>query len=102
MISVTVRHLAEADVEGAQHWYAEKDPKLAMAFARDFTRTVDRIATMPDQFPEVGRQVRRALLHQFPYACYFLRLADHAVVIAVLHQIRKPGGWRDRARRETS
>jgi plasmid stabilization system protein ParE len=68
MIPVVVRHLAEADVEKARAWYASEDQRLGLRFAQALSRAVDRIAAFPDQFPEVGYGVRRALLHRFRYA----------------------------------
>ncbi len=100
MIPVVVRHRAEADVEKAKAWYAGDDQRLGSRFVEEFTRTVDRIGALPDQFPEVGDGVRRALLHQFPYATYFVRREGLAIIIAVLHQHQRPGGWKPRAKLE--
>jgi len=102
MIPVVVRHRAEADVEKARAWYASEDQRPGLRFAQEFSRTVDRIVALPDQFPEVGHGVRRALLHRFPYATYFVRREDMAIVIAVLHQHRRPGSWKPRARLEST
>ena len=68
MIHVVVRDLAGADVKKAQSWYARDDQRRGFQFVEDFSRTVERIGALPDQFPEVGNGVRRALLHDFPYA----------------------------------
>lgn len=65
MIPVVVRDLAEADVKKAKAWYAREDQRLGARFPEEFARTVDRIGMLPDQFPEVGDGVRRALLHHF-------------------------------------
>ncbi len=100
MIPVVIRHRAEADLERAKAWYGRDDHRLGAAFVEEFDRTVQRIGALPDQFPEVGREVRRALLHRFPYATYFVRRADIAIIVAVLHQHRKPGAWKARARLE--
>ena len=100
MIAVVVRPRAETDVADARKWYTREDHHLGIAFVEEFARTVERIGALPDQFPEVGRDVRRALLHRFPYATYFVRRVDRAIVIAVLHQRRRPGAWRTRARVE--
>lgn len=94
MTPVVVRHLAEADIEKAKAWYARDDQQLGLQFAQEVSRTVDRIGALPDQFPEVGRGVRRALLHRFPYATYFIRRKAMAIVIAVLHQHQRTGGWK--------
>lgn len=100
MIPVVIRHRAEADLERARAWYARDDHRLGIAFVEEFDRTVHRIGALPDQFPKVGREVRRALLHRFPYATYFVRRADVAIIVAVLHQHRRPGGWKARAHLE--
>ncbi len=100
MIAVVVRDRAEVDVKEAKAWYAREDQRLGARFAAEFARTVDRIGMLPDQFPEVRDGVRRALLHHFPYATYFVRREDFAIIIAVLHQHKRPGGWKPRARTE--
>ena len=54
-------------------------------------------AERPLQFPAVASDVRRGLLHTFPYAVYF-RPSDAAIVVlAVLHLRRNPKVWRGRA-----
>ena len=99
MIPVVVRHDAEADVEKARDWYARDDQRRGARFVEEFVLTVDRIGALPDQFPEVGKGVRRAPLRHFPYATYFVRREDVAI-IAVLHQHQRPGGWKPRAKLE--
>ena len=100
MIPVVVRPRAQADAEEARAWYDNEKDRLGRRFVREFSRIVDRIAEFPDQFPDVGRGVRRALLHGFPYATYYVRRQDVAIVIAVLHLHRRPDRWRPRARLE--
>jgi plasmid stabilization system protein ParE len=100
MIPVVVRRWAEIDVENAKAWYAREDERRGVRFVQEFAATVDRIATLPDRFAEVSTGVRRALLHHFPYAIYFVRREDVSVVIAVLHQHRRPGSWKARLKLE--
>lgn len=66
-----VRPLAEADLENAARWYNEERAVLAERFLGDVDRTFARIREQPFQFPKVAGEVRRALLHTFPYAVYF-------------------------------
>jgi hypothetical protein len=56
----------------------------------------ERIAENPSQFPEIDEGTRRALLRRFPYAAYFVIDDNVPVIIALLHQHRKPDAWRDR------
>ena len=66
-----VRPLAEADSENVARWYDEERPGLAERFLKDVDRSFVRLRQRPLQFPVVVGDVRRALLHTFPYAIYF-------------------------------
>jgi|SRR5206468_11166286 len=93
-----VRPLAEADLEDAARWYEDERAGLAERFVSDVDRTFARIREWPLQFPTVSGDIRRALLHTFPYAVYFRASDEMVVVLAVLHLRRNPRVWRARAR----
>ena len=95
MAEVIVRPGAQADIREAALWYEARKPGLGSEFTLQFDALTERIAQNPLQFPEIGSGVRRALLQQFPYAIYFV-VAASPVVIAVLHQRRRPATWRQR------
>lgn len=92
-----VRPLAEADLEDAARWYEDERTGLAARFLRDVDRTFVRIRERPLQFPAVAGDVRRALLHTFPYAVYFRASDEMVIVLAVLHLRRHPKVWRRRS-----
>lgn len=91
-----VRPVAEADVREAALWYEGKRGGLGAEFILELDALYERILQNPRQFPEIGEAVRRALLRRFPYAAYFLAGDEAIVVIAVLHQHRRPEIWRAR------
>ena len=93
-----VRPLAEADLENAAQWYDEERPGLAERFLKDVDRSFVRLREQPLQFPVVAGDVRRALLHTFPYAIYFRVSDEMIVVLAVLHLRRNPKIWQGRVR----
>jgi plasmid stabilization system protein ParE len=93
-----VRPLAEADLEDAARWYEDERTGLSERFLSDVDRTIARIRERPFEFPAVSGDVRRALLHTFPYAVYFRTSDEAVVVLAVLHLRRNPKVWRGRAR----
>jgi len=93
-----VRPPAEADLESATRWYRDQQTGLTERFLDDVGRTFDRVREWPLQFPVVGGDVRRALLHAFPYAVYFRTVDEIVHVLAVLHLRRNPRVWRRRAR----
>jgi len=60
------------DIEAAALWYEQERKELGIRFIAELDRLFDRIGSHPLQFPRVDAPVRRALLHQFPYAVYFV------------------------------
>jgi plasmid stabilization system protein ParE len=93
-----VRPLAEADIASAAQWYDGEQRGLAARFLSDLDRTFALIRERPLQFPTVANDVRRALLHTFPYAVYLRTSDESVVVLAVLHLRRDPNVWRGRTR----
>ena len=93
-----VRPLAETDLEDSARWYEDERAGLAERFLTDVDRTFARIRERPLQFPAVSGDVRRALLHTFPFAVYFRLLDEIVIVLAVLHLRRSPKVWRGRTR----
>ena len=92
-----VRPLAEADLEQAASWYEEEQAGLGSRFLSDVDQVFGRIREMPQQFPAVSGDIRRALLHTFPYAVYFRATDETIRVLAVLHLRRRPGLWQVRS-----
>jgi toxin ParE1/3/4 len=67
----------------------------------DFVAEVDAAVALLEQAPEAGpivhRELRRLLLHRFPYALYYTLTNELIDVRAVLHQRTAPIRWRERA-----
>lgn len=89
--------MAEADLDQAANWYDEEQAGLGSRFLSDVDQVFGRIHAMPLQFPVVSDNIRRALLHTFPYAVYFRETDEALLVVAVLHLRRRPGLWRVRS-----
>ena len=93
-----VRPLAEADLEHAARWYDDEQTGLGSRFLSAVDQVFGRIRERPQQFPVVSGDIRRALVHTFPYAAYFRATEESVVVLAVLHLRRNPKIWRARVR----
>jgi toxin ParE1/3/4 len=88
----------EADVEltaVAKRYKCER-PELARDFLHAFRTTTDAIATQPDRFSFVEKPVRRARVPGFPYGIVYEELEDCVHVLAVMHNSREPGYWKNR------
>lgn len=95
-LTITIQPGADADVLEAYWWYETQDAGLGSEFLRAFEACTANLARHPTAYPEVGEEVRRALLRRFPYAVFYLVEAEAIVVLACLHTHRDPNEWRKR------
>lgn len=95
---MTVRYLAVAreEIREAADYFAAISPDLGTAFKRELRQLMRLVGTMPTAWPSVGTDVRRCLLTRFPYLVIYAPLPGELLVLAVGHQHRKPGYWRER------
>jgi plasmid stabilization system protein ParE len=87
---------AQNDIREAARWYEDRESGLGLRFLSEVRASLERVADSPLMFPVIEEDVRRALLHKFPYSIYFLNEQGAVAVIAVLHQHRRPGAWKPR------
>jgi len=73
-----------------------RDPDLADRFIAEVENVVARIASAPQHFPVVHRDVRRARCRRFPYALFFRVAGSTLQVIACSHGKRDPRQWQRR------
>jgi toxin ParE1/3/4 len=88
---------ARAELIQAQDWYEGEATGLGRHFRDATDALAERLSINPQQFPVVFKNVRRALLRQFPYALFFVVDGDSLVVIACFHASRDPLQWQKRA-----
>jgi plasmid stabilization system protein ParE len=91
-----VRPEAQADIREAARWYEGREAGLGIRFMGEIRASLQHIAANPLRFPTVDKDVRRALLHKFPYSIYFVNEPETTAIIAVLHQHRRPAAWTSR------
>lgn len=87
---VRIRHAAEQDLIEAQRWYEQQQIGLAARFHSEFSATIRVLADTPLIYPELYRDVRRAVVHCFPYLVWY-RVDDLIVtVLACTHGRTSP------------
>ena len=87
---------AEAEIGEAFLWYFERSPLAADAFRTETFQAIDGLTTDAPMWPEDEDGIRRHILRHFPYTVYCEIQGNTVTVLAVAHQRRKPGYWRDR------
>jgi len=92
------RFLPEArrDLASAVAWYDSEFPDLGQELAREAQRLCVLISESPLAGSEVRPGIRRRLLRRFPYAILYSRDSVGVLVIAVMHQRRRPDHWQRR------
>jgi len=81
----------------AQDWYEGESTGLGRRFRQAIDTLVERMSVNPRQFPIVFKNVRRALLHRFPYSLFFVVEDEALIVIGCFHASRDPSHWQKRA-----
>ncbi len=88
---------AGQDIAEALEWLggrsAELPPRFELAIEESFAAVLER----PAVYPIVHRDIRRALLHHFPYSVFFRVSNDVILVLGVVHQARHPSVWQRRS-----
>lgn len=51
----------------------------------------------PELFGKIRGEVRRVILHKFPYGVFYIVRPELISVIAVMHHARDPKHWQGRA-----
>lgn len=97
MTRFTVRVLprAEAEIRGAFLWYAERSAIAADAFRKEVLEAIDGLSRTADMWPADDDDVRRYVLSHFPFTVHYEIQGSDTIVLAVAHQRRRPGYWRD-------
>jgi toxin ParE1/3/4 len=93
---LSVAREAEQEVLEAAEWYETQSQGLGRAFIDLINQTLKDIVESPLRFPQVYRDIRRALLKRFPFGIFFRLRRDQVRILAVLHQSRDPGRWHHR------
>lgn len=87
-----IRFQPEAEIELAEArlWYALQREGLDTALVMRVDQTLAAIAANPQSYPIVYRNLRRAVIRQFPFAIFYEPSESEIVVFAVYHSRRDP------------
>ena len=88
----------EADEEfiEAAAYYEQCEPGLGLDFSREVHSSIQNILSYPKMWPELDEDVRRCLVHRFPFGVLYSIEPDGIFILAVMHLHRDPDYWRHR------
>jgi len=93
---IIIRPEAEADIKDAYDWYEAQRKGLGEGFLLCIEEALSRASRNPEIYSIIYKEVRRVLIHRFPFGVFFLEEEDSISVLAVLHARRNPKAWKGR------
>ena len=93
MMRVIFTRIARQELDDAVRYYELEYSGLGRRFKEEVRKAALRIAEYPQAWSIERGDVRKCLLHRFPYKLMYSVEEDHLLVIAVAHQHRKPDYW---------
>ena len=87
---------AREELNEAAAFYEASVPGLGEAFLDDVERAIELVRERPRIGASVGRGFRKAILRRFPFSIVYVDRDEEIVIVAVAHQRRRPGYWRER------
>ena len=97
MLKVIYQPEAEAELLEAVPFYGSREEGVEDPFLAAINDHVREIASSPQHFPKVGRDIRRCVVRKYPFILFFKDHPDHVRILAFKHHSRHPAYWRHRA-----
>ncbi|MGE3466540.1 MAG: type II toxin-antitoxin system RelE/ParE family toxin [Pyrinomonadaceae bacterium] len=93
-----VRFHPEALAENiaAGRYYERQAIGLGRRYFDVIEKSARRIGNNPDLFPILDAPFRRLVILEFRYSLIYSIESDSALIVAVAHQSREPGYWKER------
>ena len=85
-----ISQLAFLEIEDAKEYYNLQKPTLGDTFKNDVKRSIESIKEFPNLYPNVTNDLKRTLLHRFPYSIFYAVTDNTILILSVAHQHRKP------------
>ena len=92
-MQINILELAKLELDDAQEYYNLQRDSLGDNFKDDVKGCIDRIVLFPELYPKVVKEIRKSLLHRFPYTLFYIIEDDVIIILSVAHQSRKPYYW---------
>lgn len=87
---------ASLEFEEAVRFYKDRGLGLGARFSSEVRTTIQKILKTPERWRFLEADVRRCVVRVFPYSVLYTVEAEFMLIIAIMHNKREPGYWRQR------
>lgn len=97
-MKVLFSDFAKRELDDAVQYLELEFEGLGTRFRSEVKLAAERISRHPLAWSVERGEIRKCLLHKFPYKLLYSIEADHILILAVAHQHREPEYWTDRSK----
>jgi len=88
--------LAKLEFHDAISYYEMEQKGLGRKFELDIKYSINRIKRFPNAYVKIQDEIRKCVLHKFPFNIVYSIEENHIIIIAIAHHHRIPDYWVDR------
>ena len=89
-MTLKISQLAFFEIEDAKEYYNLQNSTLGDTFKNDIKRSIESIKKFPNLYTNITNDMRRCVLHRFPYSIFYAITDNTILILSVAHQHRKP------------
>lgn len=87
---------AEEELTEAVSYYEKCDTGLGLDLSREVYAAIQNAVDYPFMWPKIEPEVRRCLVHRFPYGVLYSEEPGGIFILAVMNLHRDPDYWKHR------
>lgn len=87
---------AEQEFSDAVAYYEDCRTGLGSEFMQEILAAIERMLAYPKAWPVLEGEIRRVLIHRFPYGILYVEFPETVQILAVMNLHRSPVYWKDR------
>ena len=89
-MTIKISKKAFLEIEDAKEYYNLQQKGLGDSFKSDLKNSINNIENFPTMYPNIRNNMKRCILHRFPYSIFYALKNDTILILSVAHQHRKP------------
>ena len=95
-MTATILPGAATELKDAAAYYEAQQSGLGRRFLETFDAAIHEVVQAPDMYSPLVGGFRKYGLRPFPYAAIYRQDDKDIIIVAVIHQNRRPDYWRGR------